>query len=52
MPGTLPGFLTSFGLNLLSRPPQGNIFQTVATSCKRPFETFQASQVKKTRIRR
>ena len=27
-PGSLPGFLTSFGLDLLSRPPQGNIFQT------------------------
>jgi hypothetical protein len=24
--GGLPGFLTQFGLNLLSTPPQGNIF--------------------------
>ena len=28
-PGTFPGFLTSFGLDLLSRPPAGNIFQTL-----------------------
>ena len=27
MPGTLPGFLTSFGLDLLSRPPQGDFFK-------------------------
>ena len=25
MPGTLPGFLTSFGLDLLSRPPSGGL---------------------------
>ena len=40
MPGALPGFLTSFGLNLLSQSPQGNIFQTAATAAKEPFETF------------
>ena len=28
MPGALPGFLTSFGLNLLSETPRGNIFST------------------------
>jgi hypothetical protein len=32
-PGTLPGFLTSFGIDLASRPPTGNIIQTAATSC-------------------
>jgi len=45
MPGTLPGFLTSFGLDLLSRPPQGGFFQTVAASAKGPFETFQAAEM-------
>jgi hypothetical protein len=44
-PGALPGFLTSFGLNLLATPPQGNIFQTAATAAKEPFQTFQASQL-------
>ena len=43
-PGSIPGFLTSFGLDLLSRPPQGNIFQTAAASARDPFERFQASQ--------
>ena len=43
-PGSLPGFLTSFGFDLLSRPPQGNIFQTAAASARDPFERFQASQ--------
>ena len=41
----LPGFLTSFGLNLLSTPPQGNIFQTAATAARDPFNRLQASQV-------
>ena len=43
-PSGLPGFLTSFGLNLLSTPPQGNIFQTAATAAQDPFRTFQAQQ--------
>ena len=47
MPGTLPGFLTSFGLDLLSRPPQGGFFQTVAASAKGPFETFQAAELRR-----
>ena len=47
MPGTLPGFLTSFGLDLLSRPPSGGLLSTVAQSAKGPFETFQASQLRK-----
>ena len=40
----LPGFLTSFGLNLLSTPPRGNIFQTAATAAQDPFRTLQAQQ--------
>jgi hypothetical protein len=40
----LPGFLTSFGLNLLSTPPQGNIFQTAATAARDPFNQLQAGQ--------
>ena len=46
-PSALPGFLTSFGLNLLSTPPQGNIFQTAATAAKDPFQTFQAATLKR-----
>ena len=40
----LPGFLTQFGLNLLSTPPQGNIFQTSAVAAKDPFNVLQAQQ--------
>jgi len=43
-PGSLPGFLTGFGLNLLATPPRGNIFQTAATAAKGPFDRFQAGQ--------
>ena len=43
-PSGLPGFLTSFGLNLLSTPPQGNIFQTAAVAAQDPFRTLQAQQ--------
>jgi len=43
-PGTGSGFLTSFGLDLLSRTPQGNIFQTAATSAREPFKDYQAAQ--------
>ena len=42
----LPGFLTSFGLNLLATPPQGNIFQTAAVAARGPFDQLQASQAK------
>jgi hypothetical protein len=42
--GGVPGFLTNFGLNLLSTPPQGNIFQTAATAAKDPFNLLQAQQ--------
>ena len=40
--GTLPGFLTQFGLDLVSRTPTGNIFQTAAMSAQEPFKQFQA----------
>ena len=43
-PSGLPGFLTSFGLNLLSTPPKGNIFQTAAVAAQDPFRTLQAQQ--------
>ena len=43
-PSGLPGFLTSFGLNLLATPPQGNIFQTAAVAARDPFDRLQASQ--------
>jgi len=46
-PGTGPGFLTSFGLDLMSRSPTGNIFQTAALSAKEPFKDFQAAQFQK-----
>jgi len=39
--GTLPGFLTQFGLDLVSRTPTGNIFQTAAMSAQEPFKQFQ-----------
>ena len=41
--GTLPGFLTQFGLNLMSTTPRGNIFQTAATAAQEPFKQFQAN---------
>jgi len=37
-------FLTEFGLNLLSTPPQGNIFQTSAVAAKDPFARFQQTK--------
>ena len=43
-PSGLPGFLTSFGLNLLSTPPSGNIFQTAALAAQDPFRRLQADQ--------
>ena len=48
-PGTIPGFLTSFGLDLASRTPTGTGFSglvaTAAGAAKGPFETFQAAQL-------
>ena len=37
-------FLISTGLDLISRPKGGNIFQQVATSAKGPFEQFQQAK--------
>tara|TARA_R100001377_G_scaffold20246_1_gene10646 strand:+ start:167 stop:937 length:771 start_codon:yes stop_codon:yes gene_type:complete len=37
-------FLIDFGLDLGSRPPQGNILQTAAASAKDPFKTYTANQ--------
>ena len=47
MPGTLPGFLTAFGLDLLSRPPSGGLLSTVAAAAKGPFETLQAAELRR-----
>ena len=37
-------FLISTGLDLVSRPKSGNIFQQVATSARGPFKEFQATR--------
>ena len=37
-------FLIDFGLDLTSRSPQGNIFQTAALSAKEPFDRFKESR--------
>ena len=42
--GTIPGFLTQFGLNLASATPRGNIFATAAEAAKEPFGTFQQAK--------
>ena len=42
--GTVPGFLTQFGLNLATQTPTGNIFSTAAAAAKDPFETFQQAK--------
>ena len=42
--GTIPGFLTQFGLNLATQAPTGNIFSTAAAAAKEPFETFQQAK--------
>jgi len=44
-PGSLPGFLTQFGLNLASATPTGNIFSTAAKAAQDPFKTFQAAKM-------
>ena len=41
----LNNFLIDFGLDLISRPPQGGIFATAASAAKDPFSRFQARQV-------
>ena len=42
----MPGFLTSFGLNLLATPPQGNIFQTAGVAARDPFNQLMTSQAR------
>jgi len=37
-------FLINMGLDLVSRPKSGNIFQQVASSAKGPFKEFQATR--------
>ena len=48
-PGTLPGFLTSFGLNLASATPTGTGFgglaATASKAAQTPFQTFQAAKL-------
>ena len=43
-PGSTPGLLTGIGLDLLSRPPSGNIFQTAGAAAKEPFANFRNSR--------
>ena len=48
-PGSLPGFLTSFGLNLASATPTGpgfsGLLATGAKAAQQPFQTFQAAKL-------
>ena len=37
-------FLINFGLDIASRSPEGNIFQTAAQSAKEPFDKFQTAR--------
>ena len=38
-------FLMNFGLNMVSNPPTGNIFQTAATQAKEPLQQFQQAKM-------
>tara|TARA_R100001224_G_scaffold51227_1_gene29621 strand:+ start:129 stop:926 length:798 start_codon:yes stop_codon:yes gene_type:complete len=49
-PGTLPGFLTSFGLDLLSRPPSGGLLSTVAQAARGPLEQLQAGELRRSEL--
>ena len=51
-PSGIPGFLTSFGLNLLATPPQGNIFQTAAVAARDPMARFDAAKARSAASRR
>ena len=42
-PVNLPGFLTSFGLNLISNTTTRKYISTAATAAQDPFQTFQAA---------
>ena len=41
---SLDDFKIDFGLDLISRPASGNIFQTAALSAKEPFSRFRSSR--------
>ena len=41
---SLDDFKIDFGLDLISRSPQGNIFQTAGAAAKEPFSRFRASK--------
>ena len=41
---SLDNFKIDFGLDLVSRSPGGNIFQTAASAAKDPFQRFKASR--------
>ena len=41
---SLDDFKIDFGLDLISRSPSGNIFQTAALSAKEPFSRFRSSR--------
>ena len=41
---SLDDFKIDFGLDLISRPAAGNIFQTAALSAKEPFKNFRTSR--------
>ena len=41
---SLDDFKIDFGLDLISRPASGNIFQTAALSAKEPFKNFRTSR--------
>jgi hypothetical protein len=40
---SLSNFMIDFGLDIASRPPSGNIFQTAAASAREPFQRFQTA---------
>ena len=42
--GTIPGFLTQFGLNLMSQTPRGSLLSTAAVAAQEPFKQFQATR--------
>ena len=41
----LSQFLTTFGLDLLSRPPSGGFFSTVAQAAQQPTQTLQGTDI-------
>jgi len=48
--GTIPGFLTGLGINIVSAPPRGRgltgLLSTVGDAAKEPFGQFQAAKFK------